>query len=104
MLSGFFILISGTISYFCHNINFLFLLFLISILYSFFLYNNYYDNTIISEWLIKEKIVEMETIDDFPKDPLGLTLSNYTLTILAFTITVLIYFSYQSNNKDFYQV
>lgn len=96
MLSAFLLLISGTISYFYQSIGFLFLLFFISILYIGFLYNNYYDNTIISDWLLKNKMDGLEVINDYPHDPLSLALCNYILTILSFAIIGLIYFSYRS--------
>lgn len=99
MLSGLFLLIFGTISYYCCNINLLFLFFFISIIYVFFLYNNYYDNILISEWLTSDKIEEVEVIGDRSLDTLSLTLCNYTLTILSLVMIGLASFSLIRNGN-----
>lgn len=52
-------------------------------IYVFFLYNNYYDNILISEWLTSDKIEEVEVIGDRSLDTLSLAICNYTLTILS---------------------
>lgn len=61
-------------------------------IYVFFLYNNYYDNILISEWLTSDKIEEVEVIGDRSLDTLSLTICNYTLTILSLVMIGLVSF------------